>query len=464
MSEQHTYLELRNKQADFFASAQTLDCSFRIAQLKKLRQVLRSYEGEILEALKLDLNKPNFEAYTAEFSFVIEELNTAIKQLKKWSKPRKVKTGLLSAPAFGVIQPEPYGLSLQLSPWNYPFQLAIAPALAALAAGNTVVLKPSEYSIKTSELLAQLINTHFDEAYFHVVLGAAETAKALLELKWDHIFFTGSTQIGKIVAKAAAEKLTPCTLELGGKSPCIVDDTAKVKLAAKRIVWGKYMNAGQTCIAPDYVLVDAKIKEDLIAQMMKEIERLYGKNPKESSDYGRLIHSRHVERMKSFMEDANIRVGGALDAESRFVAPTIIDEVNHNSKAMQEEIFGPVLPVISYDNFEEVGHYLKRYDKPLAFYIFSENAKRIKALVQNYQFGGGCVNDTIMHIAEKNLPFGGVGDSGMGAYHGKFGFSTFSREKPVMYRSNWIDVPLRYPPFKNKLGTVRKFIRLASKL
>ena len=342
--------------------------------------------------------------------------------------------------------------------------MAIAPALAALAAGNTVVLKPSEYSIKTSELIAQLINTHFDEAYFHVVLGAAETAKALLELKWDHIFFTGSTQIGKIVAKAAAEKLTPCTLELGGKSPCIVDDTAKVKLAAKRIVWGKYMNAGQTCIAPDYVLVDAKIKEDLIAQMIKEIERLYGKNPKESSDYGRLIHSRHVERMKSFMEDANIRYGGALDSESRFVAPTIIDEVNYNSKAMQEEIFGPVLPVISYDHFEEVGNYLKRYDKPLAFYIFSENAKRIKALVQNYQFGGGCVNDTIMHIAEKNLPFGGVGDSGMGAYHGKFGFSTFSREKPVMYRSNWIDVPLRYPPFKNKLGTVRKFIRLASKL
>ncbi len=464
MSEKNTYLELRKKQADFFATSKTLDCSFRIAQLKKLRQVLQTHEKKVLEALKLDLHKPNFEAYTAEFSFVIEELNTAIKQLKRWSKPRKVKTGLLSAPAFGVIQPEPYGLSLQLTPWNYPFQLAIAPALAALAAGNTVVLKPSEFSIKTSELLAQLINTHFDEAYFHVVLGGAETAKALLELKWDHIFFTGSTQIGKIVAKAAAEQLTPCTLELGGKSPCIVDDTAKVKLAAKRIVWGKYMNAGQTCIAPDYVLVDVKIKEDLILHMSKEIERLYGKSPRESSDYGRLIHARHVVRMKSFMADSKVRIGGELDEETRFVAPTIIEDVDHNSKAMQEEIFGPVLPVISYDRFEETDYYLKKYDKPLAFYIFSENSKRIKKLVQNYQFGGGCVNDTIMHIAEKNLPFGGVGDSGMGAYHGKFGFSTFSREKPVMYRSNWIDVPLRYPPFKNKLSTVRKFIRLAAKI
>ena len=286
----------------------------------------------------------------------------------------------------------------------------------------------------------------------------------MVQLPFDHIFFTGSTQIGKIVAKAAAEKLTPCTLELGGKSPCIVDDTAKVKLAAKRIVWGKYMNAGQTCIAPDYVLVDSKIKEDLIFHMSNEIEQLYGKNPRESSDYGRLIHPRHVVRMKSFIADSKVRIGGELDEETRFVAPTIIEDVDYNSKAMQEEIFGPVLPVISYDRFEETDYYLKKYDKPLAFYIFSENAKRIKALVQNYQFGGGCVNDTIMHIAEKNLPFGGVGDSGMGAYHGKFGFNTFSREKPVMYRSNWIDVPLRYPPFKNKLSTVRKFIRLAARI
>jgi aldehyde dehydrogenase (NAD+) len=355
-------------------------------------------------------------------------------------------------------------VTLHIAPWNYPFQLSLTPLVSAVAAGNTVVLKPSEYSEKTSLLLKRIVEEVFDPSHVTVVLGDAQTSTELLCHSWDYIFFTGSVGVGKIVAKAAAEYLTPCTLELGGKSPCVIDETAPLELTARRIVWGKLLNVGQTCIAPDYLLVHESVKEPLLQALVAQIEKAYGKSALESEDYGRLIHPKHVARMNRFIDEATVYYGGVTDEDNCYVSPTILVNVAKDSSVMQEEIFGPVLPVISYNNSKEMDQWLRNHPNPLAFYVFSKNKSFAEKLLTTYSFGQAAVNDTIMMIAENSLPFGGVGNSGYGSYHGKYGFDTFSREKPVLYRATWLDLPLRYAPYKGKLKALKTLLGINSRL
>jgi aldehyde dehydrogenase (NAD+) len=355
---------------------------------------------------------------------------------------------------------DPFGVTLHIAPWNYPFQLSLTPIVSAVAAGNTVVLKPSEYSAKTSALLENMIAKVFEKDHVTVIQGDATVSQELLRHRWDYIFFTGSVAVGKIVAKAAAEYMTPTTLELGGKSPCIVDASAPLDLSARRIVWGKFLNAGQTCIAPDYVLVHKSSYPSFLEALKKAIENAYSQNADQSEDYGRLIHEKHVDRMQTYLNEAKVYYGGSFDRNTRYVQPTLITDVTREHQVMQDEIFGPLLPVIPYETEDEIDQWLEELPNPLAFYVFSKNKKWAEELLVKHRFGQAAVNDTIMMIAESNLPFGGVGESGHGVYHAKYGFDTFSREKPVLYRATWLDVPLRYAPFKNKLGALKKLLAL----
>ena len=449
-----------DNQINYFSSKKTIDIASRINSLKKLLKEIKASENEIELALYKDLGKSKGESYLTEINFVYTEINIALKNIKKWTKRKAVKSSLINFPSSDYIVPEPYGLTLHISPWNYPFQLSIAPLIGAVAAGNTVVLKPSEYSKNTSLLLEKILSNVFDPGHVVVVNGGVDISTKLLEFKWDYIFFTGSIGVGKIIAKAAANNLTPTTLELGGKNPCIVDETASIEISAKRIVWGKFTNCGQTCIAPDFIVVNKKIKNKFIDALKKQIVKIYGNNVVDNDEYGRIISDKHMNYLVSLLEKENIIHGGKFNFDDKFFEPTLVEINNLESKVMEDEIFGPILPIIEYDDFKEVHNIIKKYSHPLALYIFTKKKEFGRKFLESYPFGGGAINDTVMHIANDRLPFGGVGQSGMGKYHGESTFNTFSHFKPYLNKPLWIDPPLRYPPFKNKINFLKKILKL----
>ena len=449
-----------DNQINYFSSKKTIDIASRINSLKKLLKEIKASENEIELALYKDLGKSKGESYLTEINFVYTEINIALKNIKKWTKRKAVKSSLINFPSSDYIIPEPYGLTLHISPWNYPFQLSIAPLIGAVAAGNTVVLKPSEYSKNTSLLLEKILSNVFDPGHVVVVNGGVDISTKLLEFKWDYIFFTGSIGVGKIIAKAAANNLTPTTLELGGKNPCIVDETASIEISAKRIVWGKFTNCGQTCIAPDFIVVNKKIKNKFIDALKKQIVKIYGNNVVDNDEYGRIISDKHMNYLVSLLEKENIIHGGKFNFDDKFFEPTLVEINNLESKVMEDEIFGPILPIIEYDDFKEVHDIIKKYSHPLALYIFTKKKEFGRKFLESYPFGGGAINDTVMHIANDRLPFGGVGQSGMGKYHGESTFNTFSHFKPYLNKPLWVDPPLRYPPFKNKINFLKKILKL----
>jgi len=452
--------EIISGQHNYFLSGETKDVSFRKAQLLKLKKIIVAQEKEINEALNRDFRKSAYESYITETGIVIGDIDHTIRHLNRWVRKRRVRTPLLAFPSKSCILPEPYGIALILSPWNYPFQLELAPLVGAMAAGNCAMLKPSEHAPNTSRLVAKLINDNFDRKYLHVIEGGVETAKSLLKEKFDYIFYTGGTDVGKIVAQAAAVNLTPHTLELGGKSPAIVEKDNDIKLVARRIVWGKFINAGQTCIAPDYIYAHQEIKDELVMQMGLEIKSLYGDNPFHSHDYARIINHHHFDRLNALIQDEKVVIGGDADKSERYIAPTILDNISWDDPAMAEEIFGPILPVLVFSDISEVIKEVSSRDKPLSLYIFTRNRSIRKRILLELSFGGGTVNDTVMHFMNPYLPFGGVGSSGYGSYHGKFNFDTFSHHKSIMRRGTYLDIPLRYPPYKGKM----KLLKLAFKL
>ncbi|MES2762347.1 MAG: aldehyde dehydrogenase [Bacteroidota bacterium] len=431
----------------------------RKRSLQKLLANVIKFEEEIIKALYDDFKKPDFETVATETSYIISDLKDTIKNIRAFSKPKRVSSSLLNFPSSDYIYYEPYGKVLIIAPWNYPFQLAICPLVAAVAAGNSVVLKPSELTPHTSAIIAKIIAQSFEKDHVSVEQGDAGKSKELLAKRWDYIFFTGSVAVGKEVAKAAAVNLTPVTLELGGKSPCIVDQTAKIELSARRIVWGKFVNAGQTCIAPDYILVHAGIKQKLIDALKHEIIKAYGNDIKSSPDFARIINLKNWERLIGYMTSQKVVFGGSSNKVNLFIEPTLMDQPDLKSDIMQNEIFGPLLPIISYQSEEELHHIIKSYEKPLSLYVFTEQAEFAEKIIAELSFGGGCVNDTLMHIANKKLPFGGVGHSGMGAYHGKTSFETFSHKKSISKKGTWLDIPLRYAPYKDKITTLRKLLK-----
>ena len=430
----------------------------RKALLKKLLVAIQKHEKAISEALYKDFKKPAFEAYLTETQYVISDLKHTISNINRWAKPKHVWPSILNLPSSEFIYAEPYGRVLIISPWNYPFQLAMCPLIAAIAAGNTVVLKPSELTFNTSQIVTKIVEEVFDVKEAVVVHGGAEFTQSLLEKRWDYIFFTGSVSVGKIVAQAAAKYLTPVTLELGGKNPCIIDEGANLEIAVKRIVWGKFINAGQTCIAPDYILVQAKEKYNFVELLKQEITRAYGENPEVSTDFARIINTKNWQRLQAMIEPKKVIYGGVSNEESRYISPTLLDEPDLNSEVMKDEIFGPILPIISYHNENDIQKIIAHYEKPLSLYVFSENKDFAKKMITHYSFGGGCVNDCVIHFSNKRMPFGGVGHSGLGAYHGKFGFDSFSHKKAIVKKPTWGDVPVRYAPYKNKLKYIKKLL------
>ncbi|MFC2124381.1 aldehyde dehydrogenase [Bacteroidota bacterium] len=442
-------------QRSYYSSGKTRDIRFRKEQLLKLRKLIKFHEKDINEALDKDFKKSSFETYISEIGVLISEIDHTIRHLRSWARRKRVKTPILAFPSSSYIITEPYGLVLIIGPWNYPFQLQIAPLIGALAAGNCAILKPSEQAPHISRFLTRMINENFDSNYLKVIEGGVEISKSLLEQKFDYIFFTGGTEVGKIVAAAAAENLTPHTLELGGKSPAIVDQNTDLSLVAKRIVWGKYINAGQTCIAPDFIYAHKDIKDELIRLIGLEIKSAYGDNPFHSPDYPRIINRQHYERLKALIDPMKLVIGGDTNDDENYIAPTVMDNMTWEDPAMADEIFGPVLPVLVFDEISEVIKELGLRPKPLALYIFSRDKSLQKTVLNELSFGGGTVNDTIMHFLNPDLPFGGVGNSGYGSYHGKFNFHTFSHHKPIMYRSNLIDIPIRYAPYKGKIKLLK---------
>jgi aldehyde dehydrogenase (NAD+) len=445
------------QQRQFFQTGKTKDIEFRLAQLKALRQAIVENQEKIITAVRSDLNKPTLEAYIFEIG-VIQEIDYAIKRLRKWVKPTSVSTPPDQFPAKARIYPEPLGVVLIISPWNYPFLLAIAPLVGAIAAGNCVILKPSELTSHTSHAIAEIIGKTFDPAYIAVIEGGVETSQAVLAEKFDHIFFTGGTEVGRIVMTAAARHLTPVTLELGGKSPCIVDTEIDLKTTAKRITWGKFVNAGQTCIAPDYLLVDRRIKPALLEAIKGCIGEFYGDDAAASPDFARIVSDRHFSRLTGFLGDGSIAIGGQTSAGDRYIAPTVLDNITPTDAVMRAEIFGPILPVMEYETIQEAIDFINAQPKPLALYLFSNNSSLQKQILESTSSGGVCINDTIMHAALSNLPFGGVGDSGMGSYHGKKTFDTFSHFKSVLSKSFWLDLPWRYAPYADKLEMVKRML------
>jgi aldehyde dehydrogenase (NAD+) len=432
---------------------------FRKNTLLKLLSSIQENEDRIVQALYNDFKKPAFEAVLTETNYVITDLKNTIKNIKCWSKPKKVLPSLLNFPSTDFIYSEPYGKILIIAPWNYPFQLAICPLIAAVSAGNSVVLKPSELTPHTSSIIAEIISNVFDKNHVEVIEGGVEVSQKLLSQRWDYIFFTGSVAVGKIVAKAAAEYMTPVTLELGGKNPCIIDETSNLKLAAKRIVWGKFINAGQTCIAPDYLLVHKSVKLELIEHLKHEITNAYGENPELSTDFTRIINTKNWERLQHLIEPERVIFGGQSNKENSFLAPTLIDEPSLDSEIMKDEIFGPILPILSYQNTVDLKHIISKYEKPLSLYVFTTNNYFAEEMIQTFSFGGGCINDTIVHFSNHRLPFGGIGHSGIGAYHGKLSFDTFSHKKAIVKKANWLDLPMRYAPYNDKLKTIKKLLK-----
>ncbi|MBF2090392.1 MAG: aldehyde dehydrogenase [Synechococcales cyanobacterium K44_A2020_017] len=452
-----TIQKVLNRQREFFQTGQTKDIGFRLRQLKALRQAVLDHQSLIVQALAADLRKPEFEAYATEVG-VVGEIDHAIKHLKTWVKPTRVSVPLTLFPSSAQIIPEPLGVVLIISPWNYPFQLMISPLVGAIAAGNCAILKPSEVAPQTSQAIADLMQKTFDPSYITVVEGGVDTSQVLLQERYDHIFFTGGTEVGRIVMAAAAPHLTPVTLELGGKSPCIVDTDIHLDHAARRIVWGKFLNAGQTCIAPDYLFVNRKVKAALMKALVETVQAFYGSDPAVSPDYARLISDRHFERVSRLLGTGTTVVGGQTDRSDRYIAPTILDDVSPQDPVMQDEIFGPILPVLTYDDVEEAIAFVNERPKPLALYIFSRDTQVQNRVLSATSSGTVCINDTVMQVTASNLPFGGVGESGMGSYHGKSSFDTFSHRKSVLSSSFWLDIKGRYAPYAGKLDFLKKIM------
>ena len=450
---------IKEKQLVFFKDFKTQDVKIRIQHLKKLKRVLEEREESLFEALYQDLKKPVFESFTSELLMVQKELDLHIKNIKEWAAPKRVSGSLINFPSQDYILSEPYGTVLLISPWNYPFQLAMIPLIGAIAAGNTAVIKPSESAPHTAQIIEEIISEVFPPEWVIVIQGGVKVGTALLKTQWDYIFYTGSTAVGKIIAKAAAEFLTPTTLELGGKSPCIVDGTAPIQKTARRIVWGKFLNCGQTCIAPDYVLVQKEYKKALVAAMIQEIEKAFGKNAKNSKDYGRIIHQKHFEKLEKDLDKQKLLYGGKKDKDELYFGPTLVEEPALDSSLLVDEIFGPILPVLSYTTESDIDSILTKLMNPLAFYLFSTNRRFINTMIQRYSFGGGVINDAIIHFTNDKLPFGGIGNSGMGAYHGKHSFEVFTHAKPVVKRSFWFDLPQRYAPYPKSLKALKFLLK-----
>ncbi len=437
------------KQREFFRDGKTIDVKFRVAMLKRLYSAIKERENEILSALQSDLGKGNFEAFMCEIGMALSEISYLIKHTKRLAKKRRVRTPLAQFASRSYKQATPYGNVLIMSPWNYPFLLTIDPLADAIAAGNTAIVKPSAYSPKVSAVIEKMITDLFPAEYISVVTGGRKENAHLLEMDFDFIFFTGSQNVGKEVLRHAAERLTPVVLELGGKSPCIIDNSAKIKLAAKRIVFGKYLNCGQTCVAPDYVLCEKSVKDEFVKAVKEEIIKQYGDNPLKAEDYGKIINEKHFERIIGLIDKDKVVYGGQYERDTLKIEPTVIDNVDWNDAVMQEEIFGPLMPIIIFDDFDEIIPMLADKQKPLALYLFSENKKHIKAVTRRCLYGGGCINDTIIHLATSEMGFGGVRESGLGTYHGKEGFDAFSHIKSIVNKKTWIDLPMRYRPYKN---------------
>lgn len=446
-------------QRSFFKEGKTKEVDFRIDQLEKLKKAIIKYEDEIIYALKKDLNKSSFETYITEIGTVIQEINYTIKHIRKWARPKRVRTSIAQFISTSKIYSDPYGITLIISPWNYPFQLTFAPLIGSIAGGNCTVLKLSPYSANTSKIIDKIIGEIFDEKYIKVVQGGREVNKELLNEKFDYIFFTGGVSMGKIVMEAASKHLTPVTLELGGKSPCIIDETANIDLAAKRIIWGKLLNSGQTCIAPDYLLVHKGVKKQLIDKMKDYILEFYGNIPINSPDYPKIINLKHLNRLLGLIKGEDIIFGGDFNEKTNQINPTILDNITWKSKVMEEEIFGPIIPILEFEDFNNIINEINNRPKPLALYLFTTSKERENNVLKNISFGGGCINDTIMHVASTNMPFGGVGNSGIGGYHGKYTFDSFTHKKSILKKSNLIDVPVRYAPFEGKLNLIKKIMK-----
>lgn len=450
--------ELMERQRSFYNSGATRDVDFRLAQLKKLKEKVQDKEKEIMNALFMDLGKSPFESYETEIGIFYQEIDHTIKNLRKWAKPKRVKTPFAHFPSKSMVYSDPYGLVLIISPWNYPFQLTLHPLIAAIAAGNTVVIKPSEISQYSTNILIEIVEEIYPEEFVAVVEGEKEETGELLESDFDYIFFTGSTAVGKIVYEAAAKKLVPVTLELGGKSPCIVDETANIKLAAKRIGWGKLLNAGQTCVAPDYILIHESKKIEFIKHLVESIEEFYGNDPINNPEYPKIINRKHFDRILGYIEKDEVLYGGSWDEEKNKIAPAIV-EADWKSSSMEEEIFGPVLPIISFNSIEDIPEILREKPQPLALYLFTESKRYEDFIISEVSFGGGAVNDVVIQVSTSYLPFGGIGNSGLGTYHGKESFETFSHKKSILKKSNLLDIPLRYPPFKDNLKLLKKILK-----
>ncbi|SDN32132.1 aldehyde dehydrogenase [Bacillus sp. OK048] len=453
-----SFSELLKVQRDFFQSGKTKELSYRIEALLSLGNMIRTHEAELMAALKKDLNKSNFDTYITEIGIVLEEIRFTLKHIKNWIQPRKVKTAFTQMGSKSYIYSEPYGVALIISPWNYPLQLTLAPLVGAIAAGNCAVLKPSELTPETSRLIEDLISKTFPPEYISVVQADAEITQSLLKEKFDYIFFTGSVTVGKVIMEAAAKHLTPVTLELGGKSPCIVHRDANLKLAAKRIAWGKFINAGQTCVAPDYLYVHRDIKDEFIRMFIESIKDLYEEIVK-NGEFTRIVSEKHFHRVTGFLTSGEILHGGNYSIDTLTLEPTVLGGVNWNDPVMQEEIFGPILPVLEYDDEKTMIHQINEHPKPLALYIFSESKDFQDTILDSISFGGGCINDTVMHLSSPYLPFGGVGESGIGAYHGRGSFDVFSHQKSILKQTTTFDLPFRYPNRKDALKQIKLFIK-----
>lgn len=451
------FTELVEKQKKFFNSNKTKDLRFRKNNLKLLLNILKNNEEKLYQAIFQDFKKSEFETFETELALIYHEIKLSIKKLPVWAKKKKVNTDLANMPGRSYIISEPLGNTLVIGAWNYPYQLSILPAVAALAAGNTVIIKPSELAKNTSKIMAEIINQAFDKNYLHVIEGGIEETTELLKQKFDKIFYTGSSQVGKIVMKAASENLCPVILELGGKSPAIVLEDANIKMTAKRIVYGKFLNAGQTCVAPDYLLVQKNIKEKLITEIKRQINIIHGKTPIESEALVRIITKRHFDRITKLIDHKKVIIGGNFNEDDLFISPTVIDNVSWKDEIMKDEIFGPLLPIIEFENIEDIINKIKERPKPLALYLFTNSSSLRKRIFNEVSFGGGMLNDTITHLTNANLPFGGVGYSGMGNYHGKYSFDAFSHHKSIIQKTNLIELFIKYPPYtKFKMKIIKK--------
>ena len=446
------------RQRQFFASGQTRSAAFRIAQLHRLKQGIKALEADILAALRLDLGKSGFEGYGTEVGFIYEEINHALAHIHEWMQPRSVPTPLVYQPALSKIYPQPKGVVLLIGPWNYPFQLLVAPLIGAIAAGNCALLKPSEMAPRTSAVLEQLIKQAYSPEFCTVITGGVPETTLLLKEHYDHIFFTGSISVGKVVMRAAAEHLTPVTLELGGKSPCFVDKDIDVNVTARRIVWGKFTNAGQTCVAPDYLLVDRAIKTKLVAAMKQQITALYGADPMSSPDYGRIVNLHHFDRLMA-LRGGNVVSGGHSDRTRLYIAPTLIDDAKLGDSIMAEEIFGPLLPILTFDTLDDGLAIARQRPNPLACYAFTKRRSFADRIIEDLPFGGGCINNALIHLGVPGLPFGGIGNSGMGSSHGEHSFQALSHMKSILKSPFMFDLPLKYPPYRKRLRLMRLLMR-----